>query len=290
MLTVVVVVVVCQDIDECHFEFDVNLFIFISLKILHREWFVIFDIIIFFQGLFACVQLLPKYRGTTLVQDGVGYWFISATGLQLLGSIFFSLDNFVGFCLSTVCVAGMVYCFKRILNTQETEDVLTHSPEDYWLLRFPWSVQAGWFICIFMLSINNFFINLGAGEVGQLILTFLTFAALGAIILKLLLFSGNTPNYVIPATIALFTFGITSSFEEPGIEDNFGGWALVLLMVTASLLSIGTSVGVAYLLYRNEFSVVQDNMEGDESKENDGYEGGKMDAEKNSIEMRVEVV
>jgi hypothetical protein len=256
-----------------------------------RQWFVIFDIIIFFQGLFAFVQLLPKYRGATLVQNGVGYWFISATGLQLLGSIFFSLDNFVGFCLSTVCVAGMVYCFKRILNTQESEDVSTHSPESYWLLRFPWSVQAGWFICIFMLSINNFFINLGAGEVVQLILTFLTFAALGSIIVKLLLFSGDTPNYVIPATIALFSFGITSSFEEPGIEDNFGGWALVLLMVTSSLMSIGTAVGVAYLLYRNEYSTVQ-SAEGEETNDvdDDGYKGGKMDADKNSIEMKIGVV
>jgi hypothetical protein len=256
-----------------------------------RQWFVIFDMIIFLQGLFAFVQLLPKYRATTLVQDGVGYWFISATGLQLLGSIFFSFDNFVGFCLSTVCVAGMMYCFKRILNTQETEDVSTHSPEDYWLLRFPWSVQAGWFICIFVLSINNFFITLGAGEVVQLLLSFLSFAALGSIIVKLLLFSGDTPNYVIPATIALFLFGTASSFEEPGIEDNFGGWALVLLMATASLLSIGSAVGVAYVLYRNEFSTEQ-TIEGDEPNGTDdpGYEGGKMDAEKSSIEMKAEVV
>ena len=132
---------------------------------------------------------------------------------------------------------------------------------------------------------------MGAGEVVQLILTFLTFAALGSIIVKLLLFSGDTPNYVIPATIALFSFGITSSFEEPGIEDNFGGWALVLLMVTSSLMSIGTAVGVAYLLYRNEYSTAQ-SVEGEETNEvdDDGYKGGKMDADKNSIEMKVGVV
>jgi hypothetical protein len=245
------------------------------------NWFVFFfHAIVFFQGIFTFVQLLPNYRATSLVQDGVSYGFIFGTFLQLIGSILQSLENMTGLILSSACIAGMVASFLRILYIQSTEDVTKHSPEDYWLLRFPWSVQAGWFICVFLTSINSIFVTLEFGAVLQLTLAFVTLFLFALVAVKMLFLNGSRPNYVIPSVISIFCFGIYNGFGRVGMEDDFGGAVILLLHLTCLLVALGTVLVTAVTLYRKEFKItVAQSFPISEG----GYEGEQMSSESGNV-------
>ena len=169
-------------------------------------------IILYLNTTFGIVQLLPKYSQGEIVQDGISYWFALATGLQVISTIFFSFESLVGFFISTIMLGGMVACIMKILlnhssgRVRETE----HSPEEYWLLRFPFSVQFGWYLCILISSINNIFVRFGASPLFQIILAIICFIAYGAIAAKMLVFNGENPNYVVPSVVAIFTVSTTS--------------------------------------------------------------------------------
>jgi hypothetical protein len=169
--------------------------------------FYVRDIILYFNVTFGMAQLLPKYSSGEILQEGVSYWFFAATIAQVISTIFFSFDSLVGFVFSTIMVGGMVFCFFKILSNQASGSVdsVQHSPEEYWLLRFPFSLQAGWYLCIFISSINNVFVRLLNYPWVQVLLAILCFAAFAGIAVKMLLLNGSNPNYVIPAVIALFT-------------------------------------------------------------------------------------
>jgi hypothetical protein len=241
------------------------------------QWFVFFfHAIVFFQGIFTLVQLLPNYRATTLVQNGVSYGFILGSILEIGGSFFQSIENLTGLVLSTACIAGMVASFLRVLYIQSTEDVTKHSPEDYWLLRFPWSVQAGWFICVLLTCINGIFVTLEFGAGLQLTLAFVTLFLFVLISVKMLFLNGTRPNYVIPSVISFFCFGIYNGFGRPGIEDNFGEFVILLLHLSCLLIALGTIVVTGITLYRKEFKItVAQSIPISEG----GYEGEQMSSD-----------
>lgn len=62
--------------------------------------------------------------------------------------------------------------------------------------------------------------------------------------------------------------GIAFDFQGPGIEDDFGGGMVILLMTLISVISIGTAVGTGYTLYTKEFQ--------DESEVDTEYRGSEM--------------
>lgn len=245
------------------------------------SWFKFFFYsIVFFQGIFTFVQLLPNYRSTTLVQDGVSYGFIAGAFLELGASFLMSMENLTGLILSSACMAGIVVSFLRVLYIQSTEDVTRHSPEDYWLLRFPWSFQAGWFICVFLTSINGIFVLLEAGAGLQLTLAFVTLFLYVLIAVKMLFLNGSRPNYVIPGVISFFCFGIYNGFGAVGMEDNFGDFVILVLHLTCMVIALGILVVASVTLYRKEFKItVAQSFAINEG----GYEGEQMSSENQTM-------
>ena len=175
--------------------------------------FYVRDIILYFNVTFGICQMLPKYSSGEIVQEGITYWFFAATAAQVISTIFFSFDSLMGFFFSTVILGGMVFCFIKILLNQSSGSVdeVQHSPEEYWLLRFPFSLQAGWYICIFISSVNNVLVRTGFGNYPwvQVLLALICFVAFAGVAAKCLMFNGENPNYVIPAVIAIFTVSST---------------------------------------------------------------------------------
>jgi hypothetical protein len=132
----------------------------------------------------------------------VSYWFIASSISQLLWSFDFSLDNWFGALLSVGFMAVMVGCNGKILITQSSLTTEHQQPEEYWLLRFPFSLHTGWTMAVFVMSINGFFNAFGLPEFIQLILGFVSLAAFAGISWKMLLANGDEPNYAIPAIVA----------------------------------------------------------------------------------------
>lgn len=239
--------------------------------------FFLFQIVVMFNVAFGVVQLLPAHNKNEILQDGVDYNFFLAVMSQIVASIFFSFDSFMGNVVCTIFVGIMVVLYHKILHNQANLSVepRRHSPEQYWLLRFPFSLSAGWFLCLLVTCINNLLVKswFFGHPLFQLIFAIVCFVFYAGLSVKFLLYNGDrTPNYVIPGIISIFTLGIAFDFQGPGVEDNFNAAVIIFLMILASVVSIGIGFTTAYLLYNNEIKPYQ----GEDSEEDGEYQGAEM--------------
>ena len=186
-----------------------------------EPFFVIFNIVSLFLSVFAMIQFLPAYRSLSMVQDGVGYWYFIGTVAQIF-AFTFSVDNievsFVTSLLSTIFFSITCASTWKILHNQHHNATSDNSPEEYWLIRFPFQLQSGWNIALTTMSVNILFrgdINGGFSAVMNSILIIASLIVYAAISGKLLFFSGNvTPNYVIPSVIALVTVSRFAKYKH----------------------------------------------------------------------------
>lgn len=140
------------------------------------------------------------------LQEGVGYWFLASVLAQLAWCMNLGLENIFGTFVSIVYMGVMVFCNSKILMTQAklVFNDSDHTPEEYWLLRFPFSLHTGWNIAVFIMSINAFFHFLELAALIQLIIGFVSLAGFVGISYKMLLLNGDKPNYAIPGVLAWF--------------------------------------------------------------------------------------
>ena len=113
-------------------------------------------------------------------------------------------ENIVGALLSVVFMGVIVYLNGKILMKQASISVEdeTQTGEEFWLLRFPFSLQCGWSMTVFVMAINGFISFIELGQVVQLIFGFLSLAAYVGISWKMLFANGQKPNYAIPSVVA----------------------------------------------------------------------------------------
>jgi len=115
--------------------------------------FAIWGIIFLFQGIFACVQLLPRFRDTDMVQDGVSYYYVLVSTFQIAWSFAFGY-NMIGTALvfivliwlSLASIVYSQYCIKSN-NHKDNSGNSTLSPAtEFWLLQFPFDIHCGWLV------------------------------------------------------------------------------------------------------------------------------------------------
>lgn len=211
--------------------------------------YLIAHIILLLEGVFTVCQLLPKHRQTVLVQDCVKWWFLSSAVAQLFWSIALSFENvFAGF-FGIIFMGIMFYSVTRILQSQAKASDKSQTPEEYWLLRFPFSVHFGWVFAVFVMSINGFFSEFGLWL--QLIVGYISLAAFGAVAYKLLFKNGPSPNYVIPSTIAWVCVGI--ALGEKGRAGEVEGIFGFVFELIAGVLGAGLAGTTAFLFYKKEY-------------------------------------
>jgi|AntRauTorckE5430_2_1112549.scaffolds.fasta_scaffold09212_1 hypothetical protein len=164
---------------------------------------VIIDVIILFQGIFAVVQMMPSYRSSDLVQRGVGCWYISASTCQLcliLGyaSIFDAL-------FSTFFMGAFLVILLQIIKRQSDVSALDGSAqtvETFWLIKFPFLLQTGWAVFLFIWGINiflTFTINYLWFQLTSFHICLICFVWVGV---KTLILHEGKPNYVIPLVLS----------------------------------------------------------------------------------------
>ena len=99
----------------------------------------------------------------------------------------------------------MVYFNSQILMNQAYLTDETQVPEEYWLLRFPFSLHTGWTMAVFVMSINGLITYIGLGAIIQLIFGLISLVSFVAICGKMLFANGDKPNYAIPAIFGWVT-------------------------------------------------------------------------------------
>mmetsp|Transcript_15384 Transcript_15384/g.23008 ORF Transcript_15384/g.23008 Transcript_15384/m.23008 type:complete len:292 (+) Transcript_15384:63-938(+) len=188
--------------------------------------FAIWGIVFLFQGIFAIVQMLSKYRSTDIVQEGVSYWYFVACMFQAAWTFAFGYE---AIWLSTIFMGGILAALFKIV-TKQTKIVSTESGTGtdtdtntntnttgyttFWLFKFPFSIHFGWIAAAFAVNFNTFVIASGAQSGAQLSWAYLTlgYAVLVAIFALVHL---DPPDFTIPSVLIWATIGIASELNNP---------------------------------------------------------------------------
>jgi len=180
--------------------------------------FSIWGIIFVSQGIFTVVQLLPKYRSHPMVVSGVRYWYIFACIAQIGWTPTFALEMVPA---SLVCMVLIWAALLRLLFSQY------YAPSDrtlaeFWLLRFPFAVHAGWITAATAVNTNVVVVWAGATAASQLAVGIVSLAVLHAISVWVL-FVVPKPNYTVAFVLAWANFWIRGELQSPSelIEATF---------------------------------------------------------------------
>jgi len=228
--------------------------------------YLMMHLVLVLQGVFAVCQLMPKYRQSDLVQKGVRHWFFLSAISQLLWSFDLGVEGTFGALLSVALMGLMFFTVSVVLRSQAALSYETQTPEEYWLLRFPFSIQCGWILAVFIESINAFFKELEVGQIFQFILGVLSFGFFVFISWKMLFANGVNPNYIIPSVLAWFTLGITfTTADDPGyiLEGLLG----LIYKVLSGIVGFGIAGVTGYLFYQNEHVNKNNKLDGAEGSD-----------------------
>lgn len=170
--------------------------------------FAIWGIIFLSQGIFAVVQMLPKYCSAILVQEGVSYWYFVACIFQSLWTFAFGYEVLW---LSVIFMGGiLVSLFQIFKNQSRIESDLA----EFWLFKFPFSIHVGWIAAAFAVNVNVLVFAAGAPAKVQLTWAVLTLLYVITVAAYGLAFSSPF-DFTLPLVLLWASIGIASELKNP---------------------------------------------------------------------------
>lgn len=158
--------------------------------------FAIWGIIFTLQLIWAVVQLLPTFRASPLVIDGVSLYYLGVCGAQVLWTVFFTFELIS---LSLIAMLSILFCLIKTVNSQYKLGGGV-STRDYWLLKAPFDVHCGWIIAASLVNINVVLVKWGTSSTVQFI------SAIASLLLLLLAnvyyLHLSRPVFAIPLVLA----------------------------------------------------------------------------------------
>lgn len=139
--------------------------------------FTIWAVIFLAQGAFAVLQFLPRFRATPMVQDGLKYWYIAVTVTQIGWTFAFAYEviplSLAFMLLIWISLIGILY--------QQYYTESDGSIWEFWVLRFPFAVHAGWITAASALNVNVQVVSMSQPADIQLAVGIISLAVLHAI-------------------------------------------------------------------------------------------------------------
>jgi len=174
--------------------------------------FSIWAVIFVFQGIWAVLQLFPKFRAHPYVQKGVSYWYIGVCTTQIVWAFVFAYDLiwvsllFISLIALTLagCVVGSYYQYTNANKTLI----------EFWFLLFPFSIHFGWLLCATLVNANVVVVWAKANAVTQITVAICSLALLHACGVWAL-FVPSRPNYTVPSVISWATLGVYFRLNDP---------------------------------------------------------------------------
>mmetsp|Transcript_2395 Transcript_2395/g.3161 ORF Transcript_2395/g.3161 Transcript_2395/m.3161 type:complete len:305 (-) Transcript_2395:83-997(-) len=216
--------------------------------------FSIWAVIFIFQSIFTVAQFLPRFRAKPMVQQGVGYWFMVTCITQVGWTFSFSFEAIP---LSLVFMLLILASLYTLLYTQyytESDGSLF----EFWILRFPFAVHAGWITAASALNVNVVAVWKNESAAVQLAVGIVCLAVLHAVSVWVL-FNIEKPNYTIACVLSWANGWIYAELQTPAnliqqtfSEDTIKGVAYAALAVCFIILAqLVVRVGIAgYMNYR----------------------------------------
>ena len=87
---------------------------FESIVMPTSQTFIIAHVILILEGAFAIAQLLPKFRGSVMVQDCVKHYFFLSALMQFLWSIDIGIQNLWASALSVILMLTMFASITKV--------------------------------------------------------------------------------------------------------------------------------------------------------------------------------
>lgn len=172
--------------------------------------FTIWAVIFMFQALFAVVQFLPRFRAHPMVVDGVSWWYNAVVLMQIGWTISFAYEVVP---LSLAFMLLIWLSLMTILYRQyyaKSDGTLL----EFWLLRFPFAIHAGWITAASALNVNVQVVYMGEPAYVQLSVAIVSLAVLHAVSVWVL-FNIPRPNWTVACVLA-WAFGwIYNELSDP---------------------------------------------------------------------------
>lgn len=219
--------------------------------------FAIWAVIFLSQGAFSLIQLLPRFRASPMVRDGVGYWYCAVVGTQIGWTFAFAYEviplSLMFMLLIWISLVALLY---RQYHTESDG-----SPWEFWALRFPFAVHAGWITAASALNVNVQLVSMDRAADVQLGVAIVSLAVLHAVSVWVL-FMVERPNWTI-ACVLSWAFGwiyaelgspnekIEGTFSEQTIDGvRYAAIAVAVIIALQIVVRLGLLVRPSWNPYK----------------------------------------
>lgn len=174
--------------------------------------FSIWSVIFIFQGLFCILQLLPRYRATPVVQQGVGYYYVLVCIFQVAWTFSFGYEVIW---LSLVFILAIWAALCALVYSQYYTEQSSHRRMECWFFRFPFAIHCGWLTAASIVNVNLVVVDSDASAAVQLAVGIVSLAYLHAVSVWVLFGLKRNPNYTIASVLAWANGWIYAELKSP---------------------------------------------------------------------------
>jgi len=226
--------------------------------------FSIWGVIYLAQGAFSVLQFMPRFRAHPMLQDGLSHWYSAAVAMQIGWTFAFAFEviplSLVFMLLIWISLMAIVY---RQYYTQSDGSFL-----EFWVLRFPFAVHAGWITAASALNVNVQVVSMGTPADVQLAVAIVSLAVLHAISVWAVFYIPR-PNWTI-ACVLSWAFGwiynelgeplelITNTFSADTINGvRYAAISVVCVIVIQMAVRLGLLLVTSWNPYRKDASRIE---------------------------------
>ena len=173
--------------------------------------FSIWAVIFVFQAVFAIAQFLKCFRAHPMVQQGVSYWYCGVSLAQVGWTFSFSYEIIP---LSLVFMLLILFALYGLLYSQYYTES-TGKLIEFWLLRFPFAIHAGWITAASALNVSVVAVWKAAPADIQLATGIVSLAVLHAVSVWVLFNLKKGPNYTIACVLSWANGWIYAELQDP---------------------------------------------------------------------------
>lgn len=161
--------------------------------------FAIWGVIFIMQLVWAVAQLRPTFRASPLVIDGVSWFYVGVAAAQIAWTFLFTFELIS---LSLIAMLLTLFFLDKIVGSQCRLGGTVSAP-DYWILKFPFEIHAGWILAASLVNISLVLVKWNVSATVQFIVALLS---LGVLLLANVYFLHlSRPILVIPLVLAWAT-------------------------------------------------------------------------------------
>jgi len=235
--------------------------------------FAIWGIIFTAQFIWTIGQCFPSYRSSDLVVKGVGYNYVFACLAQCAWTFCFGFEYMD---LSLLAMLSILLPLVRIVTTLST--IPAETIGQYWLLKFPFEIHAGWIMAATLVNLNVVFVSYTASSNVQ---TWVGGFSLLIVVCVGVFYTARTTQVVVPCVLIWASFAIGSELSKPRdqITATFSERTIHHTKVAAEIIGTVLSCAVVLeLIHSRFFNKNKKRTEGSSTTSGNSDNGGSYSA------------